>query len=417
MRFKKLTALLATAAMLGTMAVVPMSAAVAQAEETDSSIITLFAPSGTEGYSEFMAYSEANGTVTANNGWVTFNQNDGYGWNEANGIKVDVTEYLKNAQSGGQFEVSLKFTSYYWGNTNVSIYFETADGVKTNLTTTTEVGTNGTEQEVTANGTYTFSDDDTIYLCMIHPSGTQSYSYFNFSGTQKGTVIEPEEPVELVTLFAPNGLEDYSRFEGNADGTTTPNNGWVTFEGASGWNSANGIKVNVTEELKNAKSGGQFEVSLQFTSYYWGDTNVSIYFETAEGVKTNLTTATEVGTNGTAQAVTASGAFSFAEDDTIYLCVTHPSGSHSYSYFTLKGEKAETPQTTTHEEGFAFSAPITLDELQKATITVTKSENGTETTSEPIDFSTVTAGEGEAILGIIITNIPEGIAITSINID
>ncbi|MGN0181327.1 MAG: SGNH/GDSL hydrolase family protein [Candidatus Ornithomonoglobus sp.] len=357
---RRFIALLSAVSVMGTMlSAVPATVTAAEqdtyiavAEETESSIITLFAPDGEEGYGRFEAYSSENGTVTPHSGWVDFQQNDGYGWNAANGIKVNVTDELKNAQSGGEFEVSFKFTSYYWGGENVSVYFETADGEKTALTTTTEIGENGTEQEVAASGTYTFGDDDTVYLCITHSSGTQSYSYFSLSGTMKGAeiVTAPPESGETETLFAPGDLDGYSRFEVySADnGTVTPHSGWVDFQqnDGYGWNAANGIKVDVTEELKNAQSGALFKVSFKFTSYYWGNTNVSVFFETADGVKTALKTTTELGENGTAQEVAASGAFSFSEEDTVYLCITHSSGTHSYSYFTLScGDGAQIPTT------------------------------------------------------------------------
>ncbi len=350
---------------------------------------------GTDIYKEgsFTIYDDSNTageiTVWDNYGIQASMGND---WNSNNGVKTNITEYVKG-YSGSEFTLSAAITTWAWNGDNDTInkakaFFKVVSengderivSICEGPDSADDIADN--EAVIAGRAALEFEDTDTVYLCFTQGGGQHQYKAISFSVIESSE--EPSDPtktpsnptedpnIEKTVIFEPSGLEGYSEFEVHdpANGTVTPNDGYVNFQQNEGysWNTENGVKINVTEYLKKAKSGDTFEASFVFRSYYWGGTNINAYFETADGRTAGLKTTTEVGTDGEDQNVVVKGAFAYSEDDVVYLHILHPSGTHTYSYFKLSA--METAAEPTMEPGIGGIEVYTPELTDTGAVTV-----------------------------------------------
>ncbi|MGN0181325.1 MAG: hypothetical protein ACI4DP_02770, partial [Candidatus Ornithomonoglobus sp.] len=382
MSFKRLTAFISAAALLGTIITVPAATVAVGAE--DSELITLYEPNNTATWDQIKVYDEAVGETAISNYYSSISVAMGNDWNSNNGIRLDVTDMLADCKSGGSFEVSFDLKCWAWGSESylnkATVFFETESGVKTTLFTGPSAYSDvvSNTATVSGSGTYEFNTDEKIYLCVTHGAGTQQYSNFIFKGTPAGDApVQTEEPEDtLEVLYQPNNTDTWNQVQiyDETVGTTGITNYYSFIEASLGndWNSNNGIKIDVTDMLSGCRSGGSFEVSFDLKCWAWGSESwlnkAIVFFETESGVKTTLFTGPSAYSDVVSNTATVSGSgtYEFNTDEKIYLCVTHGAGTQQYSNFVFKGEKAEAAPTPT------ATAEVTEAPTPTATVEVTE---------------------------------------------
>ncbi len=153
--------------------------------------------------------------------------------------------------------------------------------------------------------------------------------------------------------FNDGGLDGFEVYDLNAgDNPTIANeDGAVKFYEGSGWNSTNGVKRDITQALADAgfKSGGTLSVSLDF-SCSWYNNPAQVFIE-VNGVKTQLASEGPGGETWTKITLTGSAAVTYNAGDSVYFCVTQPTGTHLYDNVVISyqsgGEAAtQTPAAT-----------------------------------------------------------------------
>lgn len=114
--------------------------------------------------------------------WNSLDINMTDSWNDNNGMRIDVTEYLAG-YSGKEFFVSLDAGYYAKGNINVSFDVYGSDGILKNTVSaaTKESTDDGTKVKVSGSATVAFEDGDSVYLSVKQPSGFHSYDNIEIS--------------------------------------------------------------------------------------------------------------------------------------------------------------------------------------------------------------------------------------------
>ena len=358
--------------------------------------------SGDWGNYEVYNSEDTDAVISAGNSMgVQFGNN----YSTKNGVKLDVTDYVKQCDDGGIFSASVKFSCGYWGGDSVAkleIFFENEKGEKTAIASgpLTMEALDGNTAIVSGEVNYTYSGSKKVYLCITQPAGYHSYEAVSLSGYKTpGDDPQPstDPSKETITLFEHNNSaawDSYSLYDSsNTVGTIKNYGSSMGVDYGINWDSNNGVKVDVTDYLAQCGKGGEFGVSFDITNYAWGTENVNkatAFFETESGEKTILASGPESHDVISENKATVSGSAEYAvTGEKTYLCFTHPSGYHSYENIKLtctldSGEKptptpAPTDKPNTEPEKpteFKVIAPVLDEAGAGAYITVT---NTTET--------------------------------------
>ncbi|MGN0180953.1 MAG: hypothetical protein ACI4DP_00835, partial [Candidatus Ornithomonoglobus sp.] len=279
----------------------------------------------------------------------------GNGWNEDNGVKTDITEYV-SGYSGKEFGISVNVTSWAFtydnedgtqGVNKAKAFFKVVskDGTETvtDICSGPASAEDITENEANISGSavLSFEDTDTVYLCFTQGGGTQQYKEISFSVFDDAEPVPEGDKAEVLSVDF-SDAEDADGFMAY-DSSVSDEYEIYAAEGClvssfidTGWNTHHGVKLDVTN-LVQGNSGAFFGASAEVFSWYFGDTNAKLLLEAVSPsgeVKT-----TELGSgiaeNGQYASISGEAAFSFDDEDTVYLCITHPSGTHRYDNIEL----------------------------------------------------------------------------------
>ncbi|MGN0181834.1 MAG: glycosyl hydrolase 115 family protein [Candidatus Ornithomonoglobus sp.] len=337
----------------------------------------------TEGsdWADYQAYDDTNtaAVLTKSGDALGAAYNTASGWSPKNGVKLDVTDYIKQCDNGGRFGAAVTFQCWYWGGDSIAqvkAFLETESGAQTELCAgpADMDSVDNNTVYITGENSFTYNTGEKVYLCITQISDNHSIKDVTFWGykTEGGSSVtpEPDNPGGLITLFEHNGGSDWDAYElyeeNNELAVVTKGADSIGINYGGGeydWHADNGIKLDVTEYLEKCRSGGKFEVSYNLTSYYWGDGEIpvqaSVFFETADGRRTELFKApqsqSEI-TDNTAL-ISGSGTFEFTPGETVYLCLTHPTGYHVYKNIVLKGTASDGEEPAPSEPAPSEPAP------------------------------------------------------------
>lgn len=108
--------------------------------------------------------------------WGTLDVNMNSDWDETNGIRRDITEFV-SGHSGEELSVSLDAGYFAEGDINVSFEVCGSDGIaKETIPAASAVSTSdGTKVNVAGSAVVSFEEGDSVYLVVKHPSGFHSY--------------------------------------------------------------------------------------------------------------------------------------------------------------------------------------------------------------------------------------------------
>ena len=108
--------------------------------------------------------------------WGTLDVNMNSDWDETNGIRRDITEFV-SGHSGEELSVSLDAGYFAEGDINVSFEVCGSDGIaKETMPAASAVSTSdGTKVNVAGSAVVSFEEGDSVYLVVTHPSGFHSY--------------------------------------------------------------------------------------------------------------------------------------------------------------------------------------------------------------------------------------------------
>ena len=108
--------------------------------------------------------------------WGTLDVNMNSDWDETNGIRRDITEFV-SGHSGEELSVSLDAGYFAEGDINVSFEVCGSDGIaKETIPAASAVSTSdGTKVNVAGSAVVSFEEGDSVYLVVTHPSGFHSY--------------------------------------------------------------------------------------------------------------------------------------------------------------------------------------------------------------------------------------------------
>lgn len=329
-------------------------------------------------------YEENGGTVEGGYSTV-MKYTKGESTPKEKGVRINITNMLSTDWSGCTFGASaLLKPGYSWSDADYAdIFFEVTDSAGavtkiplgkatpdntsvangTDSETGADLGTNWLTAPVNGETVLEYDADDTIYLCITASSDEQWYDDIILYYLE--SEVGPKPPVgdETITLYnsTTDGVTDWKFYNdeltekagqtgdnGNTIGLSDYGNGTLGAQYGNNWDGKNGIKLDVTEYIKECESGSTFDISYTLGNGAWkGDSGLnmpSVFFE-VNGVQTKLNISApesekdiKDGNPPTAD-VKASGALEFADGDTVYLCFTHGTGYHSYSNIVLNGVK------------------------------------------------------------------------------
>lgn len=326
--------------------------------------VELFDHKSDDDWDNYVVYDETNeNAVLTNNGSslsAEFHTADG--WSADNGIKIDVTDYVKKCDNGGKFGVELTFTCWYWGG-SVSAFLEDQNGENKVILAEQATDTSNPPEDntitISGSAAYSYSENERTYLCITQMSDNHQYKEIKFTGmqtpgggddpTETVPPTETEDPTEKNMIFTHGDAADWaaytiydetntaaSRTEGEQlqiaySGSDTPDD-----EKAHEWDTNNGIKIDITDAVTGS-GASKLGASADVLSWWWGETAAKLFIEVVSGTDTKIITLDETAgsENGTALTLSGEGSVSYADGDKIYLCVTHPSGTQQYDNILL----------------------------------------------------------------------------------
>lgn len=325
----------------------------------------------------YVPYTDGDGTITYSNGKLIESGFES-GWNQGNGIKTDVTDLVKGA-SGMKFGASADVYSTASGASALFIEVVAEDGTKTtyNFASSSEYVDGSLSLKGETEGV-SFGADDKVYLCVTQWSGYTSFDNIKLWYYAGKTTEE----------FFSNDFSDESQIDGyspyDADREPTEfevNNGYLKVSNEDGWNSANGIRKDVTAYVKG-HSGAVFGASADFTCWYYGSSPVKIFFEvvSADGTvsqETIATAQTADAENGTKiEGIEGETALVFEDTDTVYLCITHNSGTHLYDNIRLWGTYVSSSDGDAAKKVNIFKHTFNADKAAETAMYEPYEENG-----------------------------------------
>lgn len=304
----------------------------------------------------FTIYDDANTEGSISDVWSGYGIQAvmGNSWDNSNGVKTDVTEYVKE-YSGCSFGVSAEITSWAWtyenedgslGVNKAGAFFKVVGDEGERIIPIAE-GPDSAEAitdnaaVISGSAVLSFNENDTVYLCFTQGGGQQQYKNISF------TVQSPDK-LAGNEIFG-KGFEIYDDANTAGEITQIWDNYGIEASMGNQWADNNGVKLNVTRYVSN-HSGGRFSVSVDMTSYAWNGkaedgtdiiNKASAFFLTtdAEGNETvtALCEGPENSSDITDNTVTLSGSsiLNVSEGDTVYLCFTQGGGTHQYKNISM----------------------------------------------------------------------------------
>lgn len=303
----------------------------------------------------------------------------GNSWDDNNGIKTDVSEYVKE-YSGRSFGVSAEVTSWAWiyenedgslGVNKAKAFFKVVGDEGEKIVPITE-GPDSAEAitdnaaVVSGSAELSFNENDTVYLCFTQGGGQQQYKNISF------TVQSPDKLVGN-EIFG-KGFEIYDDEDTEGKITQVWDNYGIEATMGKSWADNNGVKLNVTRYV-SGRSGARFSVSVDVTSYAWNGkaedgtdiiNKASVFFKAVDPEGKETITALCEGPENSADitedtaTLSGSAVLSFGGEDTVYLCITQGGGVQQYKNISLSAEE---------QENVIVETPALNDKGDKVTVT------------------------------------------------
>ena len=282
----------------------------------------------------------------------------GNSWSESNGIKKNITSYVK---SGLKYSVSADVYSSWWGETPAKLFFEVAGANGKTKTAIAEAVGAGNDGSVTLSGSgdIRFAEGDTVYLCITQAAGYGNYDNItmkyigeadpeptegpdNTSEPTEGPEPTPAvEPVFKDEFSDNSAVGSYGIYDSrNTTYTIGIDDGKLSAAMGEGhdWDGSNGVRKDITDIVKNYTSGVTFGAAADVLTYYWGDASAKLFFEVVSknGAVTSAAIAEGQPANGGDTAsLRGSAMLNYNEGDSVYLCITHNSGNHTYDNISM----------------------------------------------------------------------------------
>ncbi len=443
MKFKKITAFLAVTAMLGTIAAVPVTVNAAAGDElihqgdmeyADDNNIPYYWFAKTDGNKD----DDGNETDTVS---VARSDEQSHGGS----YSLKVTDRASVSSGAGNYfvqptaDTTYRITAYIYPTETDTFHCRLSSGYWQDAGSAKGECEAGKWTKITADVTLSSWEQGAFHI--YSENNTADFYVDDVSVVELSD--EEDEPITPGDVAATAVNDDFSTFTSGTGSVpkyyslkyTGSDEAYLSIvfhyetkvmaiEGLSGnLPDGNGILVNMT----GSEAGAKLNLSLKFGTNNYGTTTYMKVYNVVDGVIADEALVTSDGCSGgignADEGTIDNFEFTIPEYSESYMVYLSPytgvtAGFSSFKLFNLyiNPVEDETPEVT-HEEGFAFSNRVSLAELNKATITVTVNDNGTEKTSQSFEASTNLSGEGDAVVGIIVTDIPENVSITSINIE
>lgn len=376
-------------------------------DEPDDGKIELFNHTGAADWAAYSVYDSTNDVATKADGdsmRVTYSGSETpdeekeHEYDVKNGIKIDITDIVKNAgveKLGAAAEV----TSFYWGETTVKMFVERVkDGnvIETVMFAEQKGNTDGEKLVITGESDIMYEDGETLYLCLTHPSGYHEYDNISLWG-YGGSVDPDPTPDTRVIVFNDDFSDDseYERYSPYTENSIKADEsglkyGMLEYNFTESYSTANGMKADITDIVKN-NNITTLNASVDMITYYWGATKAVLGAEVYD-TDGNLVNRYELGSapenegiDGEGENISGSAEIEYSETDTIYLTVTHTSGTQQYDNALIWTE-SEQPVSS---EGIKVIAPVLNEDGNGGYITVS---NDSDNDSQ-ISIYTATYGE------------------------
>ncbi|MGN0181329.1 MAG: S-layer homology domain-containing protein [Candidatus Ornithomonoglobus sp.] len=281
-----------------------------------------------------------------------------------NGFRMDITDFVKSTGSGHLYSAELDLRSTWWSDNQGTLAIEViTNGSASETVLDKKAGTDTKERYIYSGSGYVFFDDASqINLVYYQLAGMHEYYSVSLScdtektATPPPTAVPTETPTPKPTAdpnaFIHDEFNDSSvlaKYDGysssNTDDAVSVSNGKLKYTAGNDYNAANGIRRDVTDEIKSYVSGTNFVVSLDINAW-WGSSGkyehpASVFFEVVSENGAASQTAVASGPSesdpytGDDAYIFGSALLSFRDTDRIYLCVTQDSGTHYYDNITI----------------------------------------------------------------------------------
>jgi glucuronoarabinoxylan endo-1,4-beta-xylanase len=252
--------------------------------------------------------------------------------------------------------------------------------------------TNGQEVIVAANGNVntqtvdiTLTGSDAESFEAYRTSETESLTYTDTIMTENGSHMTIELPPMSVTTYV-SGDEDsvrvlkhtfkqdtdlsyYEAYSGTAELSISYERLLAQF--TDNWNSKNGIRLNITDHLTGYdKCSLTASVDYLRDNYY--DTAASLFFEIkhTDGSTETKMLDSKIGTAGELTTYSGTADIELVSGDTIYLCMTHPTGYQVFDNVILtlnKEENISGTELSLSEDGSSLILD-TSEEIEKGVL-------------------------------------------------
>lgn len=269
------------------------------------------------------------------------------GSNENNGIKRDITSLLKEKgfTSGDTIKASIDISSSWYGG-NATLFVE-VNGNRTVLAKGMPADNNDNNwmaYTISGNAPIIFGASDSVYICVTQQCNTHNYDNLRITFTKAASEPSVGETV-LNDDFSDGTISGYAAYGAADEIDISCGGAALNVDGTGDWSESYGVKKNITTLVE---SGYEYTVSTDIANAYWNgsdDGNAKLFFEVAAGsAKTQIPIA-EVSADGT---ISGTAALNFNAGDTVYLCLTQPSGYYQIDNVKIvKGNKTSvTPSPT-----------------------------------------------------------------------
>ena len=292
--------------------------------------------------------STSNGNIT-----VDFTS----GWNEDNGIKIDITELLGTVPGQMLYASADVYTTATNGASRIFIETVSATGESTQIMIAESMEYD-TDSNISLSGScdaVTLNAGDTAYLCITQWSGYARFDNIKlWYNSGKTTLFEHtfnSEKAAQAAMYA-TYEEGYGTVEGGS-GTV------LKYDKGSASGTTAGIKIDLTENfgVDGTMSGNSFGASAYVKpGYSWNDGNsVEMFFEIVNGDNTEKVsictadtetfaetaelfdseTSYSLGENWLAKPLSGEAVLDIADGDCVYLCITTDNNPVWYDDITV----------------------------------------------------------------------------------
>lgn len=340
-------------------------------------------------------------TLQSNGSRLSYKSNSSYSSN--NGVKTDVTEYVK-AHNGGTFTASADFITY-WVGSDAKMFIEVVSesGAKKQIALDSAARDDiesGAVNTLAGRTQLTIEAGDKVYLCITNVAQDQNYDNITFSGKYTENTSPDDDTRKKTQVFrhtfnkekaAQTALyEPYRTGGGTVGGANATVLKYTNSDG-----SVSGIKINITDKygLKETLSGLTFGASAQVEPGGWNSkSNVKMFFEVVGtdgtrtidlyeavpgtdtiGALTDSETGVDLGKSWLQSPVSGESVLSFTDDDKVYLCITSSENVMWLDDITLYYINEQKPTDTPKPTG----TPEPTDEPNHETIEIVDFDKGT----------------------------------------